>query len=132
MSYAEFQEDFEKEGEKWSKKYDHMTEDEILSLIEQGKWDWTYQIWFSIRTKGTIQKSSPVLMKVLKKRFTSFLHRNHCADALFLIAKIKDDELKKRVKGSLSRFRLSIDRMRALDELEIKLNELKTTPQQGV
>lgn len=129
MSYARFQEDFEKEGEKWSKKYDQMSEDEILSLIERGKWDWTYQIWFSIRTKGTIQKSSPILMKVLRKRFTSFLHRNHCTDALFLIAKIKDDELKKRVKGSLNRFRLSIDRTRALDELEIKL---KTTPQHGV
>lgn len=129
MSYAEFQEDFEKEGEKWSKKYDQMSEDEILSLIKKGKWDWTYQIWFSIRTKGTIQKSSPVLMKVLRRRFTSFLHRKHCADALFLIARIKDDELKKRVTGSLNRFRLSFDRTRALNELEIKL---KTTPQQGV
>ena len=129
MSYAEFQEDFEREGKKWAKKYSQMSEDEILSLIEKGKWDWTYQIWFSIRTKGTVQKSSPVLMKALRRRFTSFLHRNHCADTLFLIAKIKDDELKKRVTGSLNRFRLSFDRKRALNELEIKL---KTTPQQGL
>ncbi|MBX2840528.1 MAG: hypothetical protein KTR26_02055 [Flammeovirgaceae bacterium] len=97
MSFAKFQEDFEKEGEKWSKKYDLMDEDQLLNLIKKGKWDLTYQIWFAIRIKGTVEKSAPVLLNVLLKRFTNFLHRNHCADALSLLVKIKDDQLKKRV-----------------------------------
>ena len=123
MTYREFRNDFEKESDKWSEKYEQMSELEILSLIENREWDLTYQIWHSIRKKGTIEKSTPVLMKVLRKRFTSFLNRNHCAEALFSITKINDEVLKKRVIGSLQRFRLSVDRKKALNELERRLKK---------
>ncbi len=123
MTYREFRNDYEQESDKWSEKYEQMSELEILSLIEKREWDLTHQIWCSIRNKGTIEKSTPILMKVLRKRFTSFLTRNHCAEALFSITKINDEILKKRVIGSLQRFQLSIDRKNALNELEKRLKK---------
>jgi hypothetical protein len=125
MSYLEYQQEFEADAEKWSQKYNQMSEDEILHLIKTGKWDRTYQIWFSIRTKALLERSAPILLKVLKRWFTSFLHRNHCADALFHIANISDDNLKIRVIGPLSRFQPSIDRIKAINELE-KIIDAKT------
>jgi len=71
-----------------------LTEDDLLTIIKDGRSDQFFQIWAAIGQKGTKEKSPPVLIDYLEKNPEDVmdLTRYHCLEALFNILKIKNQE----------------------------------------
>lgn len=109
---------------KSTNEYKAMSEDELIKLIQAGKWDLYYSIWSAIGENGTISKSAEVLLNVLIKVDGEHddLIRYHCAGALFKILGIEDKtELRETVQWDLE------NRSQALKELEKIIKEKKDT-----
>ena len=77
-------------------EYMEMSEDELLKKIVNWEYDLYYTIWMVIWQKWTIEKSAPVLIKLLENLNDEqlFLERYHITENLFKIMKIEDDDLK--------------------------------------
>lgn len=97
MSYEKYQKHFEEEAEKAYKKYMNYTEDKLIELIKFKRWDSTYQIWRAVKNKGS-EKSLFTLFEVISNMSNDYLIRYHACNALFHIAGINDEEIKKKLQ----------------------------------
>lgn len=93
MTYAEFQEHWEKTSIKERAKYDAMPLDALLSDIKKGQFGTNYQIWYSVGRRATIEQVGWLFFSILESD-TDFLNRIHCATALLSIYNPYPDVLK--------------------------------------
>ena len=100
--------------------YDQLSEGELLQQIEAGRYDGYYTIWYSLRRKGSLARSAPVLIEVLRREQgdENNLIRYHCAAALFYLLGYPDEPipaLRARVQWAHNG---EDDRQAAIDDLE--------------
>ena len=93
MSYAEYQKYFEDLAEKESNQYDASSLDQILLNIKNEKYGETYQIWYSLAKKTTVEDVGWILFEILESR-KDYLTRYHCASALLQLFSPKQDSFK--------------------------------------
>ena len=125
MTYAEFQRQFEEYAESAYKKLSTHSEPELISLISDKKenkygiWKGSdnYQVWRVLQEKGAV-KSIPPLFEIVRNLQNEYLVRYHACEALFVIAKINDDNLKGEVQYGLNKDRQAVDQQKAIAELE--------------
>lgn len=130
MTYGEFQQQYEMEGEKLFNKLNQLDEDALLRLIENGhhspyqvmKGNDQFQLWAVLQNKGT-QKSIWPLFKVVKELNNEYLVRYHACNALFCIARLNDEAFKGEVQYGLNKDRQPIDQVNAIGKLESILRE---------
>ena len=109
------------------------TEDELLRKIEQRHYDQFYTIWDALANCGTVEKSAPVLLEVLRREAgeSLMLIRYHCAGALFRLLGYPDEPmpaLRKQVQWDTNGEQA---RQEALDTLEVLINEHLTEAPPG-
>ncbi len=122
MSYEEFQRMYEIESEKLYEYFVRFSEDEILDLIAQKKWDAQYQIWRAISDKGS-DKSIRPLFEVVSDLKIEYLVRYHACTALFQLANISDDEFKGMVQFGLDKNGERVNQEQAIEQLRKMLAE---------
>ncbi|MEP7376957.1 MAG: hypothetical protein ABI675_26395 [Chitinophagaceae bacterium] len=130
MTQEEFQKYYEENSDKMYSELSKLNETELLQLISnktQDKYEiWkgqdNYQIWKALQIKGT-DKSIKPLFKILSNPENDYLVRYHACTALFIIAKINDDNFKGEVQYGLDKNRQPIDQQKAFDKLENMLNK---------
>ncbi|MBL7693933.1 MAG: hypothetical protein JNK91_03750 [Ferruginibacter sp.] len=135
MTYAEFQRQFEEYAESAYKKLSTLSEPELISLISDKKenkygiWKGSdnYQVWRVLQEKGTVKSINP-LFEIVRNLQNEYLVRYHACEALFVIAKINDDNLKGEVQYGLNRDRQAVDQQKAIAELERILAPCLSTP----
>lgn len=68
-----------------ARTYEQFSEEELLELIQKGRYDAYYSIWDAVPKKCTLPKAAPVLISVLRREAGEpvMLVRYHCAGALF-------------------------------------------------
>ncbi len=93
MTYAQYQEHFEKMAEAESKRFDAMPVADIISDIRAGRLGQCYQIWHSLAKRKRAQPAevNDLLLSFLSSQ-AEYLHRYHCAAALILINKLTEWE----------------------------------------
>ena len=98
------------------------SEDELLAKIQARAYDMHFQVWRALAACGTLEKSPPVLLEVLRREVgeSRMLTRYHCARALFRLLGYPDEpmpELREQVQwdheGEVAR-QAAIDRLEAL------------------
>lgn len=97
MDQAEFQRRYEEDAANMHAQYSAMSEDYLLSLVQSGKIDDTYQIWRMLSEKGS-RKSLPILYNTMINLNIPYLTKYHACDALFRGAKINNPELQGMVQ----------------------------------
>lgn len=122
-----------KEAWKWyasetERVYDRLSEAELLQRIEAGQYDGYYTIWYSLRRRGSLARSAPVLIEVLRREQgpDNDLIRYHCTAALFYLLGYPDEPipaLRARVQWS---HHGEEARQAAIDEVE-KMVQQQTT-----
>ena len=123
--FSNWKDAWEWEAAQARQSYEGMPEDELITLVKQGRFDWYYTLWLGFRKNGTLKKSGPVLLDVLRRTPGSHLDvlRNHAAGALFHLLGYDDEplpELRARVQWDHEG---EDARQSALDELEAVLRE---------
>ncbi len=78
-------------------------EEALLAMIQARRYDPYYQIWYTLREKGSLARCAPVLLEVLRREAGEemMLVRYHCAAALFHLMGYPDEpipELRARVQ----------------------------------
>ena len=84
MTYAEFQEHWEKASISEKQKYDAELIDKLISLVENHNYGDYYQIWYSLGSRAKIENVGPLLINILKSD-EEYLTRYHCASCLLMI-----------------------------------------------
>ena len=95
MSYAEYQEWFEKAAEAESKHFDAMPVADVISDIRNGRLGQCYQIWYSLARRAQPEDVNDLLLAFLSSK-SDYLHRYHCAAALIQVNRLtgwQPDEL---------------------------------------
>jgi len=79
--------------------FQELSEDELLKKILKGEFDMFYTIWQVLWQKWTIEKTAPVLIKLLDSLDDKelFLERYHITENLLKIMKIEDEDLKRDI-----------------------------------
>lgn len=74
-------------AEQARRAFGKQSETELLSQIAAGMYDPFYAIWYALAEVGTLRRSAPVLLDVLRREAGEprMLVRYHCAAALFLL-----------------------------------------------
>lgn len=97
MDQSEYQRKYEEDASNIHSQYSAMNEDYLLSLVQSGRIDDTFQIWNVLGEKGT-RKSLPILYNIVSNLNNPYLTRYHACEALFRIARINNAELKGMVQ----------------------------------
>ena len=84
MTYAEFQERWEKASAAEKQKYDSSSIKKLISLVENHDYGNYYQIWYSLGSRAKIENVGPLLINILKSD-EDYLIRYHCASCLLMI-----------------------------------------------
>jgi hypothetical protein len=84
MTYAEFQERWEKASASEKQEYDSSSVEKLISLIENHNYGNYYQIWYSLGSRAEIENVGPLLVGILKSD-EDYLTRYHCASCLLMI-----------------------------------------------
>ncbi len=85
MSYAEFQEHFEKAAGEEKARYDAVPVSILLAEIRARRFGEYYQIWHSVAERATAAEAANDLLHVLESD-ADYLNRYHCASALISVA----------------------------------------------
>lgn len=93
MTYAQFQERFEKASIEEKARYDAMPLAQMLEEIRAGRYGTNYQIWHSVAPRATITDIGWLFYHILESD-TDYLNRYHCAAALLRIFNPFPDVLK--------------------------------------
>jgi hypothetical protein len=88
MTYAEFQEHFERAAALERQRFDAMPVDAVISEIRAGRLGQYYQIWYSLGARATPVETNSLLLSFLASE-AAYLDRYHCAAALIQINKLK-------------------------------------------
>lgn len=116
MDYAEFQYQYEEQSRRLYKQFLEMSEDELIQLIENQKFDSNYQIWRALGDKGS-KKSIRCLFEIVSNLNNQYLVRYHACAALFKIANINDLDLLGRVQHGRNQQRKMTNQNEAIEEL---------------
>jgi HEAT repeat protein len=116
MDYAEFQYQYEEQSRRLYKQFLEMSEDELIQLIENQKFDSNYQIWRALGDKGS-KKSIRCLFEIVSNLNNEYLVRYHACSALFKIANINDLDLLGRVQHGRNKHRQKTDQKEAIEKL---------------
>ncbi|MCI0575666.1 MAG: hypothetical protein L0331_05595, partial [Chloroflexi bacterium] len=102
------------------KKLDAQSEEKLLAQIQAGRYDDYYQIWYSLRKKGSLARCAPLLLAVLRreKGEAAMLTRYHCAAALFYLLGYPDDPIPPLRARAQWAYQGEEARQQAIDELE--------------
>jgi hypothetical protein len=87
MTYAQYQEHFERAAEAEGRRYDAMPVATIIAEIRAGRFGECYQIWYSLAKRAKPEETNDVLLSFLDSE-AEYLHRYHCAAALIQINKL--------------------------------------------
>lgn len=118
MSYAEYQKHFEEEGEREEAFYDSMSVEAIMEEIEKRKFGTTYQIWYSLAKRATVEQVGWKLFEILSSR-EEYLTRYHCAAALLRLFNPYPDVFEPVKLSGKEKY----DVMRHLEEMETELTK---------
>ncbi|CAN5537111.1 hypothetical protein BH10PLA1_BH10PLA1_20780 [soil metagenome] len=83
--YGKFQQEYEEHASRELAALVAKPTAELLDVVRAGKFGDSYQLWYAIAEKATLQQAGWVLFDVLKSK-ADYLHRYHCAAALIKIA----------------------------------------------
>jgi hypothetical protein len=84
MTYAEFQEHWEKASSAERQQYESVPIEKLISLVENHDYGKYYQIWPVLGSKAAIEDVGPLLVEILKSDI-DYLTRYHCAGCLLMI-----------------------------------------------
>jgi hypothetical protein len=123
--FTNWQEAWEWHARQTSDAFAELSEDELLQLAQEGRYDGYYTLWDNLAAKASLAKAAPVLLDVLRREAgeTMMLVRYHCAAALFRLMGYP------REPAPPLRVRVQWDhagepaRQEALDELEQRIAE---------
>ena len=93
MTYAEFQEQFEKASIEEKARYDAMPLAQVLKEIHAGRYGTNYQIWYSVAPRATIKDIGWLFYRILESK-DDCLVCYHCAAALLSVFNPFPDVLK--------------------------------------
>jgi hypothetical protein len=115
MSYAEYQEHFEKAATEEKKCYDALPVSSLLADIRARRFGRYYQIWPSVAERATAAEAAEDLLKVLESN-TDYLNRYHCAAALISVAGLYAEGWRAEQLSAEARFpvRKNLEAVRAL------------------
>jgi hypothetical protein len=125
-AFEDWRETWEWYAERTHRAYMTWSEDDLLTAIRRRRYDLYYQLWHAIGEKGTLEKSAPVLIEVLRRErrgTDAMLLRHHCAGALFSLLGYPDrpmPPLRERVQWDLQG---EPARLAAIKELEKLVRE---------
>jgi len=81
MTYAEFQEQYEREADAEGRAYDALPLSRLVTDIRAGHLGQYYQIWYSLARRARPREVNDLLLAFLSSD-ADYLHRYHCAAAL--------------------------------------------------
>jgi hypothetical protein len=84
MSYADYQEHFDRMVQELSTRYAAMPTGELVRLLEEKRYDPFYQLWHALHGRVTPGQVNHLLQAVLASD-EDYLHRYHCAAAYIAI-----------------------------------------------
>ena len=105
----------------------HLTEQELLTRLDNGQIDQYFQIWDAFAEKGTPQSSAIPLWNFLRDNpgEAPMLHRYHCTAALFKILGTPDAESENPLRKSVQwDHKGEPARQKALEKLKRKIESL--------
>jgi hypothetical protein len=88
MTYAEYQEHFERAGALERQQFDAMPIAAVISEISAGRLGRYYQIWYSLGARAKPSEANSLLLSFLASK-AAYLHRYHCAAALIQVNKLR-------------------------------------------
>src|SRR5262245_41132104 len=90
MSYAQFQEHWEREAEKERARYDARAVSALLADVRAGRFGDYYQLWHSIGARASLAEAGSLLADILESD-ADYLNRYHCAAALIAIGQVHSE-----------------------------------------
>lgn len=120
----DWQEHWENGSDTEYRKYKQMSDTELIRELKTQNWGLYNRIWQVIQERKNKAFNKPLLttLKELKGN-GAFLERQHCTETLFYLLKLRNANLKNRLKGSSIDFD-DLQFKTALKELELKIKEL--------
>ncbi|MCL4869771.1 MAG: hypothetical protein KJ063_12460 [Anaerolineae bacterium] len=93
--FSHWKEAWEWHAQETARSLEQESEASLLAQIQDGRYDPYYQIWYSLREKGTLANCAPVLLEVLRREVgeVQMLTRYHAAAALFHLLGYPDDPI---------------------------------------
>ncbi len=117
MSYAQFQEHWEKAADAELAEYRNRPAQALLAEIARGSYGSYYQIWYALQGRTTIDEAGALLLSVLRSQ-ADYLVRYHCATLLLSLYNPFPDVLTPVKLSGRDKYRVD----RHLDEYEEALH----------
>lgn len=107
MSYADYQEHWERGARAEFASYQERPPHELLHAIAHGKYGDYYEIWYALQGRTTFEEAGALLLRVLRSN-ADYLVRYHCAVLLL--------SLRNPFPGVLTPVKLSARNSRYVDQ----------------
>jgi|SRR5277367_3139461 len=122
MSYAEFQDHWEKEADKERENYDSRTINELVADVKANRFGKYYQIWYSLGARAKLKDIEWTFYDVLKSNL-DYLIRYHCAKALISIAGLYTTGIRPEELSAENTFDVKQNLLKVQEQLEEKLGK---------
>ncbi len=117
----DWQEEWEKAAAAEYQYFSLTADEQLIHALQQEAYDSHYRIWDVICDRGNLRMISPLYEALKRLTGTAYFHdRHHCIDAIFHLAGIKNQALRKRLLGPSNEFDPQLFMM-AMVELEQKI-----------